>query len=67
MIGAARRSARQQGCRKNSVTPIRDLLNDLGIVSPVEVSRRGAEIEHALPQVWEAAENIMASNPQIGA
>ncbi|MGH9539815.1 MAG: hypothetical protein ACRD3H_17960 [Terriglobales bacterium] len=45
----------------------RDLLNDLGIVSPVEVSRRCAEIEHALPQVWEAAENIMASNPQIGA
>lgn len=67
MIGAARRRDAPTELQQEFRDTYRDLLNDLGIVSPVEVSRRCAEIEHALPQVWEAAENIMASNPQIGA
>jgi hypothetical protein len=43
----------------------RYLLDDLGIASFVDVRRRCAEVERFLPQVWEAAERIIAANQRI--
>jgi hypothetical protein len=43
----------------------RDLVNDLDIASFADVRRRCAEVERFLPQVWETAERIMASNQRI--
>ena len=41
------------------------LLSDLGIPSFTEIRQRCAEIEQALPQVWQLAEAIISANPQI--
>lgn len=43
----------------------RALLGDLGIDSDSDLARRGAEVERALPWLWEVAEGIMDANPAI--
>lgn len=43
----------------------RRLLADLGISSPADLVRRGADVEAFLPAVWAVAEAIIASNPEI--
>jgi hypothetical protein len=43
----------------------RALLRDLGIASPGDLLRRGEEIEAFLPRLWEVAEAIMETNPEI--
>ena len=42
-----------------------DLASDLGMLSFAEIRRRCAEIERALPRVWEVAEAIVSANPEI--
>lgn len=43
----------------------RDLLADLGIVTPADLARRAAETDASVPRAWLVAETIMAANPQI--
>lgn len=43
------------------------LLGDLGIASPADLQRRGAEVRAFLPRVWEVAEAILAANREIEA
>ena len=42
-----------------------ELLGDLGIASFFDLQRRYAEVVNVLPQVWDVAEAIMATNPEI--
>ncbi len=43
----------------------RELLGDLGILSLSDLEQRREQVEACLPRVWEAAEAIMADNPEI--
>ncbi len=43
----------------------RQLLDDLGIASVADLRRRNEQTEELLPRVWEVAEAIMATNPEI--
>ena len=43
----------------------RHLLGDLGIASATDLRGRNAQVENALPGVWEVAEAIIAANPGI--
>ncbi len=43
----------------------RVVLEDLGIKSFADLQRRNKQIEELLPRVWEAAEAIIAANPEI--
>jgi hypothetical protein len=43
----------------------RDLLADLGLASFTEIRQRSAEIEQAIPQVWNLAEAILSANQGI--
>lgn len=43
----------------------RDLLGDLGISSLTDLRQRSAELEAFLPQVWTAAQDILAANQEI--
>lgn len=47
------------------VDSLRDLAADLGMASFEEVRRRRAEVERALPRVWQEAERIVAANREI--
>lgn len=43
----------------------RRLLSDLGIASFADLARRGEEVRTFLPHVWEVAETILTTNPEI--
>jgi hypothetical protein len=43
----------------------RRLLGDLGIASSADLQRRGEQIRHFLPRVWEMAEALIVANPEI--
>lgn len=42
-----------------------ELLADLGIDSFADLARRSGEVEKLLPRVWDAAEEIVAANPDV--
>jgi hypothetical protein len=43
----------------------RELLGDLGVASSTDLQRRRAAVFQSLPQLWEVAEEIVATNPDI--
>jgi hypothetical protein len=43
----------------------RCLLADLGIVSFSDFTRRAAEVEASLPEIWRVAQSILDANPEI--
>ncbi len=43
----------------------RQLLADLGITSPADLQRHGAQVRAFLPRLWTVAEAILAANPAI--
>lgn len=42
-----------------------NLLADLGIASFADLQRRAEQVEQSLPQIWKAAETVIAANPEI--
>jgi hypothetical protein len=43
----------------------RALLGDLGIASAADLQRRSAQVTESLPRIWQTAQRIMKSNPEI--
>ena len=43
----------------------RQLLVDLGITSFTDLQQRGEQVKRLLPDIWEVAEAIIATNPEI--
>lgn len=55
-------------CRQQKIVGMQEhgeVLADLGISTTVDIRRRCAEIEQALPRVCEVADAILAANPEI--
>jgi hypothetical protein len=54
-----------EGMREQYSPGYRALLADLGICSFADLQQRSQQVRDLLPQVWEAAEAILAANPEI--